>query len=513
MLALPSDDGFHKVSTPFLVKFILKNPLKIIQSPVFKSRLLGDLKVKMEKLHEECGIFGIIADRPINAAGHAAAALLSLQHRGQQSAGIVAFDGGKMIVKKDLGLVTDIFGQDFLDSCAFTHTAAGHVRYSAARENGINTTSNLSVNAQPITVSHKCAAFSLSHNGSLTNAAHLRQKIAEKGGVFYTTNDSEIVAVLIVEQCLKTHDLEKAVFNVMDAVEGAFSIIVGTEDKLVAARDKNGFRPLCMGRLNGATVFASESCALDCIGAEFVRDIAAGELVSADKSGQIITLQKDLKGVKRGLCVFEYVYFARPDSFIDGISVHAARMEMGRLLFRQKPTNADMVCGVPDSGISAAYGYAEESGIPYGSAFIKNRYVGRTFIAPTQPKREQMVGSKLSPLKASILGKRIVLVDDSIVRGTTSANIIKALRVAGAKEVHMRISSPPFKYPCYFGTDVDSRENLIANHYTVDEICRKIGADSLVYLPYKDLMNIKFGRDVGFCGGCFDGKYPIKIIH
>jgi amidophosphoribosyltransferase len=266
-----------------------------------------------------------------------------------------------------------------------------------------------------------------------------------------------------------------------------------------------------MGSLDGATVFSSETCALDGIGAAFVRDIKPGELISVDKSGNTKIMQKDVSKAKYGLCVFEYVYFARPDSFIDGISVHESRKEMGRRLYRQRPTEADLVCGVPDSGISAAYGYSEESGIPYGSAFIKNRYVGRTFIAPTQLKRERLVSVKLNPLRASVNGKRLVLVDDSIVRGTTSANIIKALRAAGAKEIHLRISSPPFKYPCYFGTDVDSRDKLIANHYSLDEICKRVGADSLEYLTEDNLMSIKFGQNVGYCGGCFNGDYPIKV--
>lgn len=465
------------------------------------------LREKMEKLKEECGVFGIIGDEPINAVGYTATALLSLQHRGQESAGIVTFLGDgedAMVVKKDAGMVNDIFGQDFIDSCAFSSVAVGHVRYST-------TGSSRAENAQPIAVSHSRATFAMAHNGNITNAAELREKIVNKGGIFYTTNDSEIICVLIIEELLKTDDLETAVFNVMDIIEGAFSIVVATADKMIAARDKNGFRPLCIGKLGNATVFSSESCALDGIGASMVRDVKRGELISVDKKGNMRVMQKDVSCAKEGLCVFEMVYFARPDSFIDGMSVHEARLEMGRALAKQAPVEADLVCGVPDSGLTAAYGYSQESGIPYGSAFIKNRYVGRSFIAPTQVKREKTVSVKLNPLKAAINGKRIVLVDDSIVRGTTSAKIIRLLREAGAKEVHMRISCPPFKYQCYFGTDVDSRENLIANHYSIEEIARRIGADSLAYLSEENLYAITLGTGVKYCGGCFSGNYPIAV--
>ncbi len=458
----------------------------------------------MQKIKEECGVFGIIDDKPINAVGHTVNALLALQHRGQESAGIVTFFGDNVFSKKDLGMVNDIFDQKYIDSFPNSYVTVGHVRYSTSGTRSVES-------AQPITTTHKEATFALAHNGNLTNAEMLRSRVIKDGGIFYTTTDSEVINAIILEQMKKTDDFEQAVFNCMDILEGAYSIVIATGNHLYAVRDKNGFRPLCMGKMGSATVFASESCALDAIGAEFIRDILPGELVKVDQKGNVVTRQKDTSKCKRGLCVFEFVYFARPDSVIDGISVHEARMKMGECLYKQQPIEADMVCGVPDSGISAAYGYAKASGIPYGSAFIKNRYVGRSFILPNQKKREKTVNVKLNPLKSAVKGKRIILVDDSIVRGTTSARIIRSLREAGAKEIHFCISSPPFKYPCYFGTDVDSRENLIANKMDVEGIRKAIGADSLVYLSMENIMNIKLGQNVSYCGGCFDGNYPIDV--
>lgn len=458
----------------------------------------------MRKINEECGIFGIISPEPIPAAGYAASAMLALQHRGQEGAGIATFySDDTLICHKNVGLVNDIFG-DFLRHVPSTGVAVGHVRYSTTGNNTVE-------NTQPIETVHSQLTCALAHNGNITNADKLRGQMVNQGGkVFHTTNDSEIINMLLIEQMIKCRNIEHAVLNVMNILEGAFSLVIATPEKLIAARDKCGFRPLCMGKLGGATVFASESCAFDCIGAEFVRDIAPGELVSIDRSGKEIKLcQKDTSC--RGLCVFEMIYIARSDSFIDGMSVYNARLEMGRALYRQKPIDADFVCGVPDSGLDAALGYSLESGIPYAPAFVKNRYMGRSFIEPSQKMRERTVNVKLNPLKAQIEGKRIVLVDDSIVRGTTSERMIKPLRQMGAKEVHLRISSPPFKFPCYFGTDIDSSENLIANHMTVDEICKKIGADSLEYLDLKNLSEIGKKKGVKFCDGCFTGKYPIPV--
>ncbi len=457
-----------------------------------------------EKPREECGVFGIISPEPIPCAGLSAVALLALQHRGQEGAGIALFDGGDVKCKKNVGLVDEIFGADYLEYAPKVKVAVAHVRYSTT---GVNSAEN----AQPIVTKHSRLTCALAHNGNLTNAAALHKKmVRESGKIFTTTNDTEIINMLLIDETIKCRDLNQAVYNVTNIIEGAYSLVIGTGDRLIAVRDKNGFRPLCMGKLKNATVFASESCALDAIGAEFVRDVEPGEIVCVDVNGKTTSVKHDLTGVRRGLCVFEMVYFARPDSVIDGMSVYEARLEMGRALWQQQPVDADMVCGVPDSGLVSAYGYARASGIPYGTAFIKNRYVGRSFIVPSQLKREETVSVKLNPLKAAVEGKRIVLVDDSIVRGTTSARIIKTLRKAGAKEVHMRIASPPFRHPCHFGIDIDSEENLIANKTDVEGIRKCIGADSLVFMDYGSLMKINLGKNVKFCGGCFSGDYPVK---
>ncbi len=447
----------------------------------------------------------MIGAEPMPAAGYTASALLALQHRGKEGAGIATFySDDTLVCHKNVGLVNDIFG-DFTRHVPNTHVAVGHVRYSTTGNNTVE-------NTQPIETVHSRLTCALAHNGNITNAAKLRGQMINQGGkVFHTTNDSEIINMLLIEQMIRCGNIEKAVFQVMNILEGAFSLVIATPDKLIAARDKCGFRPLCMGKLGNATVFASESCALDCIGATFVRDVEAGELVSVDLSGKVTSMhQKDTSC--RGLCVFELIYIARSDSYIDGMSVYNARLEMGRALFRQRPVEADFVCGVPDSGLDAALGYSLESGIPFVPAFVKNRYMGRSFIQPSQASREHTVNIKLNPLRAQIEGKRIVLVDDSIVRGTTSERMIAPLRHMGVKEVHLRISSPPFKYPCYFGTDIDSTENLIANHMSVDEICKKIGADSLEYLDLDNLRAIGKAHNAPFCTGCFTGQYPIPVV-
>ncbi|MDR2201244.1 MAG: amidophosphoribosyltransferase [Clostridiales bacterium] len=465
----------------------------------------------MSKPREECGVFGIIAPKPFKAAAVAATALLALQHRGQEGAGIAYFDDSQttyftepqLVCRKGLGLVADIFTKDELAAVPETLSASGHVRYSTT---GINNVEN----TQPIATTHSKVTFALSHNGNITNAAFLRDKMIRSGKVFHTTNDSEVLNKLIIDAVVAGADFFDAVFNLLNVCEGAYSIVILTKDKLYALRDKNGFRPLCTGKAGGATAFASESCALDAIGAEFTRDVLPGELVCADGTGIVKTKRHNCKDAKRGLCVFEFVYFARPDSFIDGISVHTARIEMGRALARQRKTDADIVCGVPDSGLDAAFGYHMESGLEYGQAFVKNRYVGRSFIAPDQLSRDNIVLTKLNPLRVSVAGKRVVLVDDSIVRGTTSAKIIAALKRAGASEVHMRISSPPFTHECHFGTDIDSKDNLIACRCNVEQIRERIGADSLEYLSLENLCSLNGGKP-GFCAGCFTGDYPVGV--
>ncbi len=454
-----------------------------------------------EKLKEECGVFGIISPKTIPAVPLTASALLALQHRGQESAGIATFVDGTLKVKKGMGLVSDVFSPDYMEFVSNTKLAVGHVRYS--------TTGCCSLeNAQPIETVHSKISLALAHNGNLTNSAQIRNELVQSGMVLHTTNDTEIINILIVRNMIETGDLERAIVRAMNFIEGAFSIVIVTKDKLIAVRDRNGFRPLCMGRLGESVMFASETCALDALGAEFVRDVKPGEVISVDVKGNMQTYMLD-NASQSGLCSFEFVYFARPDSVIDGISVYEAREKMGRALYRQLPTAADFVCGVPDSGLQAAQGYSLESGIPMAQAFVKNKYIGRSFILPDQVKRENAVNVKLNPIRSVVEGKRVILIDDSIVRSTTSTRIIKMLRRAGAKEVHMRISSPPFRYPCYFGTDVDSRDNLVANHYDVAGICNKIGADSLEYLTVENLRAIS--PNTGFCTGCFTGDYPAPV--
>lgn len=460
----------------------------------------------MRKINEECGVFGMIDSVPQPCAHIAATALLALQHRGQEGAGIAYFktdDDESITCQKNVGLVSEIFDNKFLATAPQTKTACGHVRYSTTGGNTVE-------NTQPIVTHHSRLTFAVCHNGNITNADMLRSKMVnERGAVFYTTNDTETISKIIIDRMIKTGNLEKSVLALMDVIEGAYSLVIMTKDKLVVARDPNGFRPLCIGRLGSSIVVASETCAFDSIGATYVRDVQPGEVCSFHGDGSAESFYK--KPNARSLCVFEMIYFARPDSYIDGMSVYKARLEMGKALARQCRTDADIVCGVPESGFDAAYGYSMESGLPYGMAFVRNRYVGRSFILPSQVGRSRAVGLKLNPLRASIEGKRVILVDDSIVRGTTSAKIIKSLRDAGAKEIHLRISSPPFVAPCYFGTDIDSKENLIANFYTVEETCKKIGADSLVYLDVDRLTAITQGTDVKYCTGCFTDKYPIDV--
>lgn len=454
-----------------------------------------------DKPKEECGVFGIISPRNIPTVPLAASALLALQHRGEESAGIATFVDGVLKCKKGMGLVSDVFSSDYLEYTPSNKIAVGHVRYSTTGACNLE-------NAQPIATVHSKISLALAHNGNLTNSAIIRRELVQSGMVLHTTNDTEILNIMIVRNMIQYGDLERAIVEAMNFVEGAFSIVLATKDKLIAVRDPNGFKPLCMGRMGDATVFASETCALDALGAEFVRDVKPGEVIGCDIKGNVNTYMLD-NAARSGLCAFEFIYFARPDSVIDGISVYRAREQMGRALYRQKPIVADFVCGVPDSGLAAAQGFSLESGIPIMPAFVKNKYVGRSFILPDQIKRENAVNIKLNPVREIVEGKRIVLIDDSIVRSTTSKRIVKMLRTAGASEVHMRVSSPPFKYECYFGTDVDNRDKLIANRLDVDGIRKEIDADSLEYLSLENLKAIS--PNTSFCLGCFTGDYPIPI--
>ncbi len=457
----------------------------------------------MSKLHEECGVFGIYEAVGINTASSVYYALFALQHRGQESCGIVVNDDGVFSSYKDLGLVNDVFSHDVLEKLAPGNMAVGHVRYG--------TTGTLSrSNAQPLVVNHIKGSMALCHNGNLTNAVELREELELKGSIFHTTSDTEVISYIITEERLKTASIEEAVSNAMTRLKGAYCLVVMSPTKLIAARDPKGFRPLCIGKTKTGYVFSSESCALDAVGAEFVRDVKPGEVVIADEKG-LRSITTHCNDDKKSLCVFEFIYFARPDSVIDGSSVHIARKRAGAFLALEHPVQADVVIGVPDSGIDAAIGYANQSGIPYGMGFIKNKYIGRTFIQPSQEAREDGVKIKLNTIAATVEGKRVIMIDDSIVRGTTCARIVRLLREAGAKEVHVRVTAPPFLNPCYFGTDIDSKENLIANNHSVEEIAEIIGADSLGFLSIENVKKLADNTNCGFCTGCFDGNYNAEI--
>ena len=453
-------------------------------------------------IHEECGVFGVMSRKKENIAQIAYYGLYALQHRGQESCGIVVNDDGLFFSYKDLGLVSDVFSKDTLSHLPEGTMAVGHVRYGTT---GAATRNN----CQPIEVNHQKGKMALAHNGNLSNALELRDKLELSGAIFHTTSDTETIAYVITRERLAALSIEEAVSNAMNLLEGAYSFVLMSPAKLIAARDPYGFRPLCYGQMpDGSYVAASESCALSAVGADFIRDLLPGEILVFSKDG-VVSRQEHCGKMKKSTCIFEYIYFARPDSVIDGISVHEARIRAGELLAERYPVEADCVIGVPDSGLDAALGYANRSGIPYGMGLIKNRYIGRTFISPGQENRLDKVRIKLSPIKSVIEGKRIVLIDDSIVRGTTSKRIVKLLRDAGAKEIHMRISAPPFLHPCYYGTDIDSEENLIACHHRPEEIARIIGADSLAYLDVDKLAELTGSEN--HCAACFNGKYPTKI--
>ena len=454
-----------------------------------------------DKLHEECGVFGIY--RKGGRTGvlpEAYHALYALQHRGQESCGIAINTDGVINCHKDVGLVTDVFTRDVLEKMSEGSMAVAHCLY------GTKATKNRD-NAQPMLINYRKGALALCNNGVLANIQQLRENLANGGAIFHSTSDAEVIAFIIAQERLKVHSIEQAVANAMERMYGAYSLVIMSPTKLIAARDPNGFRPLCMGEINGDIVFASESCALDAIGATFIRDIKPGEVVVVSEDG--VHSLKCSRKAQSSLCVFEFIYFARPDSVIEGSSVHVARRRAGSFLALEHPVQADVVIGVPDSGLDAAMGYAQQSGIPYGIGFIKNKYIGRTFIQPTQRERANSVRIKLNAVRSTVEGKRVVLVDDSIVRGTTSAHIVSLLREAGAKEVHMRMSSPPFRHMCYFGTDIGKVEDLIAAKHSVEEICKIIGADSLGFLNVNDLPLLADNSTCGFCNGCFTGQYPV----
>ncbi|AUS97556.1 amidophosphoribosyltransferase [Clostridium thermosuccinogenes] len=456
---------------------------------------------RRDKLREECGVFGIFDKDGHDVARMSYYALYALQHRGQESAGIAVNDNGTILYHKDMGLVPEVFNEVILNHLK-GRIAISHVRYST-------TGANSRENAQPMVIKYRNGQLALAHNGNLVNASNLREKLEEDGLIFQSTNDSEVILNLISRYSLICGKVEEAIQKMMQDVRGSYSILLLTPDKLIGIRDPLGIRPLCIGLLGNSYVLASESCALDAIGAKFIRDVKPGEIVTISEEG-ISSIEMDIKEESR-LCIFEFIYFARPDSFLDGASVYQARLEAGRRLAIEHPVEADLVIGAPDSGITAAIGYSMESGIPYGQGLLKNRYIGRTFIQPDQEQREMGVKIKLNVMKNAIEGKRLVIIDDSIVRGTTTKRIIKALKDAGAKEVHMRVSSPPMKYPCYFGVDIPSGKQLVASISSIEEVRQLIGADSLGYLSLEGLLKTPVGAKCGFCSACFTGEYPMEV--
>lgn len=454
-----------------------------------------------DKLKEECGVFGILDAHGEQVANSIYYGLCALQHRGQESAGIAVCntDGplGNLVCHKDMGLVNEIFTPEKLSELS-GNIGIGHVRYSTTGESSAK-------NAQPIAINYFKGTLALAHNGNLTNVEELKYNLQQNGAIFYTTTDSEIITYQIALERTKAPSIEDAVFETAKKLKGGFALIIMSPQKLIGVRDSYGLKPLCLGKRNGSYILASESCALNAIGAEFVRDILPGEIVTITKNS--IVSNHFSCATSHAHCIFEYIYFARLDSTMDGISIYEARVRAGEALADSYPVKADLVVGVPDSGIAAAIGYAKQSNIPYGTAFHKNSYVGRTFIKPTQSERESAVQIKLNVIPSVVKGKRIVLIDDSIVRGTTISKLITMLKKAGATEVHVRISSPPFLYPCYYGTDVPSNNLLIASKLTNEEIMEQIGADSLGYLKIKDFQ--KMVGDLPLCRACFDNQYPV----
>ena len=455
------------------------------------------------RIKEACGVFGIYNPHGEEAASSIYYGLSSLQHRGQESCGIAVFDTsgpkGNANVHKGMGLVSEVFKDNILQSL-HGNLGVGHVRYSTTGETTIS-------NAQPLVLNYIKGTLALAHNGNLVNTKELRDELAQNGAIFHTTTDSEVIAYCIARERVHTKSVEEAILHTASKIKGAYGLVIASPRKLIGVRDPLGLKPLCLGKRNDSYVIASESCALTAIGAQFLRDIRPGEIVTITRNG--ITSNFDLCQSQQAHCIFEYIYFARLDSKLDGIPVYESRLRAGAALAKAYPADADLVVGVPDSGLAAAQGFSDASGIPFGLAFYKNSYVGRTFIKPTQKERESSVRLKLSVLEPAVRGKNIVLVDDSIVRGTTIANLIHLLKHAGAKNVHVRICSPPFLYPCYFGTDVPSNKQLIASSHSVEEIRQLIGADSLGYMRIEDLQSMV--GDLPLCKACFDNKYPMEI--
>ncbi len=461
--------------------------------------MYNDIFEKDDKLKEECGIIGIYDKGNMEIESLTYYGLIALQHRGQESAGIAVNRDGMITCYKEMGLVSEVFDDKILNLLK-GDISIGHVRYSTTGE-------SFAANAQPLLVKYKRGNIAVAHNGNLVNAEEVREQLEDQGMIFTTTIDSEVIAGLIARNY--KNGIEDAILDTMDIIKGSYALTIMTDDKLIGVRDSHGLRPLVIGRRGNGFVLASETCALDTIGAAFVRDVEPGEIVIIDESG--MRSLRCRTAAKKASCIFEYVYFARPDSVMDGISVYHAREKTGRILAKEQPADADVVICVPDSGTPAAVGYAQQSGIPYAVGLIKNRYIGRTFIQPSQVSREIGVALKLNPLRANIEGKRVVMVDDSIVRGTTSRKIVQALKDAGAKEVHVRVSSPVVTHSCYFGIDTPTRKELAGASDRIEAIKKKIGADSLGYLSTEGLLESVGSSGEGFCTACFCGKYPMDI--
>ncbi|MGI5055341.1 amidophosphoribosyltransferase [Treponema socranskii] len=469
---------------------------------------MNDLTDEEDVLHDECGVVGVYLN---NASGDTASmsasslayyGMYSLQHRGQESAGIAVSDGSDVKAHKLMGLVADVFKREDLDALS-GRIAVAHVRYATAGGCTIE-------NAQPMVYRFKLGTVAVAHNGQLVNYEQLREMLEESGSSFNSTSDTEVIVKFIAKSYKK--GLERALTDTIQLIKGSFALCVMTQDCLIGARDPNGIRPLCLGKLSGGWVLASESCAIDAMGADFVRDIRPGEIVIINGDG-VLSFEFGEKTSKRS-CIFEYVYFARPDSVLDEIPVQEARLRMGAMLAKENPVSADVVIGVPDSGLGAALGYSRAAGIPYATGIVKNKYIGRSFIAPTQKERENTVFVKLNTIKNEINGKRVIVIDDSIVRGTTSRRLIQILRKAGAKEVHFRVSSPPVKFPCYFGIDTPRRAELISSDHDVEAICKEIGADSLAFLSMDGMLEALRScnpEQYGYCKGCFTGEYPVAV--
>jgi len=455
----------------------------------------------IDKMKEQCGVFGIYSNDDLDVAYLTYYGLYALQHRGQESAGIAVNDGGVILHHKDMGLVPEVFNNVVLNHLK-GKMAIGHVRYST-------TGARLRENAQPMVIKYRNGQLALAHNGNLVNAAELREKMEEQGAIFQSSNDTEVIANLISRYRISCEDIESTLLKVMEEIKGSYALVILTPRKLIGIRDPLGIRPLCIGRIGNSYILASESCAIDAADGEFVRDVNPGEIVVIDENGLRSIQTKS--PTKSNLCIFEFVDFARPDSYIDGVSVHRARMEAGRILAREHPVDADIVIGAPDGGLNAALGFSRETGIPYGQGLLKNKYVGRTFIQPEQGQREMGVRIKFNAMRSELEGKRVVMVDDSIVRGTTTRRIVQMIKNAGAKEVHIRVSSPPYMFPCFFGIDTASQTQLVASKQSVGELREMIGADSLGYLSLEGLKEAAKGAKCGFCTACFDGLYPIEV--